>query len=165
MKPDWDKLAEEFKDSPIVGIADVDCTAGGKALCSTIGVRGYPTIKYWQADDDNAQDYKGGRGYDQLKSFTESTFKAGCNVDTLENCNADQKKIIGDLKGKDSSVMKGELKKVSDKLAQQQKELREHESKTAKITSTMNEDIKSTQKNLAMIKKIAKAGGIKHDEL
>jgi len=45
MKPDWDALSAEFKDSPKVIIGDVDCTAGGKPLCDKYGVRGYPTIK------------------------------------------------------------------------------------------------------------------------
>jgi thiol-disulfide isomerase/thioredoxin len=40
MKPDWDKLAEEFADSQKVVIADVDCTASGKALCEKYGVQG-----------------------------------------------------------------------------------------------------------------------------
>ena len=45
MKPDWAKLLKEYKDSASVVIADVDCTAGGKYLCSDIGVQGYLTIK------------------------------------------------------------------------------------------------------------------------
>ena len=40
MKPDWDKLSEEFSDSQKVVIADVDCTASGKALCEKYGVQG-----------------------------------------------------------------------------------------------------------------------------
>merc|ERR1711957_475935 len=56
MKPDWDKLMAEFKDSKTALVADVDCTAGGKALCDRIGVRGYPTIK--QGDPNNMEDYK-----------------------------------------------------------------------------------------------------------
>merc|ERR1712032_1705338 len=46
MKPDWDSLGAEYKDSTKVVIADVDCTAAGKPLCEKYGVRGYPTIKY-----------------------------------------------------------------------------------------------------------------------
>jgi len=45
MKPDWDTLGAEFKDSTKVVIGDADCTAGGKSLCDKFGVRGYPTIK------------------------------------------------------------------------------------------------------------------------
>lgn len=41
MKPDWDKLMDAFADSETQLIADVDCTAEGKDLCSTHGIRGY----------------------------------------------------------------------------------------------------------------------------
>jgi len=67
MKPDWDKLAAEFKDSAATVIADVDCTAGGKSLCEEIGVRGYPTIKYGGPND--LQDYNGGRDLPALQAF------------------------------------------------------------------------------------------------
>ena len=46
MKPDWDKLMEEFKDSPTALVADVDCTADGKPICDDNGVRGFPTLKW-----------------------------------------------------------------------------------------------------------------------
>lgn len=165
MKPDWDKLADEFKDSPIVQVFDVDCTAGGKELCTSAGVRGYPTIKYYQADEDEAQDYRGGRTFDALKTFTETTFKPGCNIETLDNCNDGQKKIIGELKGKDASVIGKQLTEVSGNLSAKQKELRDHERTTSVKTTELNNQIKEIQKNVSMVKKIAKASGVKHDEL
>merc|ERR1711982_206147 len=60
---------DEFKGSPTSLVADVDCTAGGKDLCSTHGVRGYPTIKY--GDPADLQDYKGGREYKDLDTFAQ----------------------------------------------------------------------------------------------
>lgn len=71
MKPDWDKLASEFQDSTSVLIADVDCTAGGKDLCETHGVKGYPTIKSFRAGDTEGEDYQGGRDFESLKSHAE----------------------------------------------------------------------------------------------
>jgi len=45
MKPDWDRLGEEFEDSKKVIIGDVDCTSpGGKPLCERFGTQGFPTI-------------------------------------------------------------------------------------------------------------------------
>jgi hypothetical protein len=45
MKPEWDRLGEEFKNSQHVNIMHVDCTANdGKPLCSQHGVTGYPTV-------------------------------------------------------------------------------------------------------------------------
>ncbi|EOD11964.1 hypothetical protein EMIHUDRAFT_257283, partial [Emiliania huxleyi CCMP1516] len=72
MKPDWDSLASTFEDSKKVLIADVDCTTGGKPLCEKYGVRGYPTIKYFNPPDEEGEDYKGGRSLDELKKFAEN---------------------------------------------------------------------------------------------
>jgi len=66
MKPDWDSLADEYKDSQTVLIADVDCTAGGQPLCEKYGVKGYPTIKTFRAGDADGEAYEGGRSLDDL---------------------------------------------------------------------------------------------------
>merc|ERR1719296_633200 len=87
MKPDWDKLMAEFKDSATILVADVDCTAGGKAKCDEVGVRGYPTIKY--GDPDDLQDYKGGRSYADLQKFAEG-LGPQCSPANLDLCDADK---------------------------------------------------------------------------
>jgi len=76
MKPAWDKLMGEFAGSPNVLVADVDCTAGGKDLCDKKGVSGFPTIKY--GDPDDLKDYEGGRDFDGLKAFAESSLGPQC---------------------------------------------------------------------------------------
>lgn len=40
MKPDWDKLGEEYAASSSVVIGDADCTDSGEALCTQFEVRG-----------------------------------------------------------------------------------------------------------------------------
>merc|ERR1711981_556550 len=65
MKPAWDKLMDEFKDSKTALVADVDCTVH-QDLCGKHGVQGYPTIKY--GDPNNMEDYQGGRSYDDLST-------------------------------------------------------------------------------------------------
>lgn len=90
MKPDWDKLAEEYKESSKVLIADVDCTAGGKSLCEKHGVRGYPTIKsYSPPDFDEGDSYEGGRDLDSLRKHADS-LGPSCSVDAKELCSAEQ---------------------------------------------------------------------------
>jgi len=93
MKPDWDKLSAEYEDSTSVLIADVDCTAGGKELCSSYGVRGYPTIKTGSPDD--LQDYKGGRDFAALKAHAE-TLGPSCGPGNLDLCDDAKKKQIED---------------------------------------------------------------------
>ena len=92
MKPDWDKLMEEYKESKTVLIADVDCTAGGKELCNEIGVRGYPTIKF--GDPNNLEDYKGGRTLADMKKHADENLGPSCGPDNLDLCDADKKASI-----------------------------------------------------------------------
>jgi len=95
MKPDWDKLIAEFKDSKTVLIADVDCTAGGKSLCDEVGVRGYPTIKY--GDPSDLQDYKGGRDFKALKKFADELGPT-CSPANIDLCDDEKKAKIEEFK-------------------------------------------------------------------
>ena len=92
MKPDWDKLMEEFADSKTALVADVDCTAEGKPICDDNGVRGFPTIKY--GDPSALEDYKGGRDYDSLKKFANENLKPMCSPTNIDLCDADKKAEI-----------------------------------------------------------------------
>jgi hypothetical protein len=92
MKPDWDKLMKEFADSPTAGVFDVDCTADGKPLCESNGVRGYPTIKY--GDPNNLEDYKGGRDYDALYKFASENLKPVCSPTNIDLCDDEKKAEI-----------------------------------------------------------------------
>jgi len=91
MKPDWDKLMAEYEGSTSVLVADVDCTTGGKELCSSVGVRGYPTIKTGSPDD--LQDFKGGRDFSSLKKHAE-TLGPSCGPANLDLCDDEKKKQI-----------------------------------------------------------------------
>jgi hypothetical protein len=93
MKPDWDTLAAEYEGSDKVLIADVDCTAAGKPLCDSKGVKGFPSIKSFSAGDADGEDYKGGRDLAALKKFA-SELGPGCSVNTIENCSAEQKEKL-----------------------------------------------------------------------
>jgi len=92
MKPAWDRLIEEFKDSKTALVADVDCTGGGQSLCQSVGVRGYPTIKY--GDPNNLEDYQGGRDFDALKQFAEANLGPSCGPDNLDLCDDEKKAMI-----------------------------------------------------------------------
>jgi len=92
MKPDWDKLMEEYKESKTVLIGDVDCTAGGKDLCNDVGVRGYPTIKF--GDPNNMEDYKGGRTFKDMKQHADENLGPSCGPDNLDLCDDEKKASI-----------------------------------------------------------------------
>jgi len=115
MKPDWDALGAEFKDHPKVVIGDVDCTAGGKSLCDKFGVRGYPTIKFFNPPDEEGEDYKGGRDLAALKKFASTELGPGCSVDAMDNCDATQKEELAKyiaMPAEERETMLTELKKA-----------------------------------------------------
>jgi len=92
MKPDWDSLMEEYKGHESKLIADVDCTAAGKPLCDSNGVKGFPTIKY--GDPADLQDYKGGRDLKSLKAHAEEKLVPMCSPAKLELCDDEKKAQI-----------------------------------------------------------------------
>jgi len=92
MKPDWDELMAEYQGNPGSLIADVDCTAEGKELCETHGVKGYPSIKY--GDPDDLKDYNGGRTLEDFKTFAAENLGPQCGPDHMDLCSEAVKKKI-----------------------------------------------------------------------
>eukprot|EP00571_Detonula_confervacea_P001351 CAMPEP_0172322576 /NCGR_PEP_ID=MMETSP1058-20130122/46274_1 /TAXON_ID=83371 /ORGANISM="Detonula confervacea, Strain CCMP 353" /LENGTH=217 /DNA_ID=CAMNT_0013038349 /DNA_START=48 /DNA_END=701 /DNA_ORIENTATION=- len=116
LKPDWDKLMEEFGSSATQLVGDVDCTAGGKPLCDENGVKGYPTLKW--GDPSDLQDYQGGRTFDDLKKFVEENLKPLCSVKNMDLCDDEKKsqieKYLGMAKGDLEAAVAAEEKKIAD---------------------------------------------------
>jgi len=113
MKPDWDKLMAEYKDSATILIADVDCTADGKELCNEIGVRGYPTIK--SGDPSDLQEYKGGRDLASLKKHAES-LGPSCSPANLDLCDEAKKKQIEEFTQLGAEKREAMIKEKTDEM-------------------------------------------------
>eukprot|EP00586_Coscinodiscus_wailesii_P002314 CAMPEP_0172477776 /NCGR_PEP_ID=MMETSP1066-20121228/1220_1 /TAXON_ID=671091 /ORGANISM="Coscinodiscus wailesii, Strain CCMP2513" /LENGTH=169 /DNA_ID=CAMNT_0013236661 /DNA_START=187 /DNA_END=696 /DNA_ORIENTATION=- len=169
MKPDWDKLMSAFSGSATQLVADVDCTAAGKPLCESNGVKGYPTIKW--GDPSDLQDYQGGRDYESLKTFAEENLKPVCSPANIELCDEDKKKEIetflamadADLDAKIAS----EEKKISDAESLFESELQKLQSAYQKLMEDKDKtiaDVKAAGLGLMKSCKAAKAKGSK-DEL
>jgi len=118
MKPDWDKLIAEYKDSATALVADVDCTAAGKPLCDSNGVRGFPTIKY--GDPSALEDYQGGRDFSSLQTFAKENLKPMCSPANLDLCEGDAKATIEKFLAMDDSAL-------ADAIAEKEKEQDEAE--------------------------------------
>jgi len=112
MKPAWDRLMSEFEESETALVADVDCTADGKELCTKVGVKGYPTLKY--GDPNNLEDYKGGRDYDDLLTFAKENLGPTCGPENIDLCDADQKAKIEAIQAKGLDVLEAEIKELDD---------------------------------------------------
>jgi hypothetical protein len=115
MKPAWDKLMKEFKNSKSTLIADVDCTAGGQKLCETVGVRGYPTIKH--GDPNSLEDYNGGRDFAAMKKFAEG-LKPSCSPFNLEICSGEEKTKIEELMKLPAADLTSKIKAEEAKLTE-----------------------------------------------
>jgi len=124
----WDQLMEEYKGSATALVADVDCTADGKELCETHGVRGYPSIKW--GDPSAMEDYEGGRTLADLQTFSAENLKPVCSPANLDLCDDDKKKEITELQAMPADELekkvdekKAEIKKAEDDFAEALKEL------------------------------------------
>ena len=169
MKPDWDKLMDETKDSETQLVADVDCTADGKPICDANGVKGFPTLKY--GDPSDLQDYKGGRDYDSLAKFVKEELKPMCSPKNIDLCDDEKKAQIEKLQAmsdadleaaiaaKDKEMEDAEttFKSEVEKLQAKYQELMEAKEKTAA-------DIKDS--GLGLMKSVLASRGTKgSDEL
>jgi len=100
MKPTWDALGDEYKDSSSVLIGDADCTVETE-LCQDHGIKGYPTIKYFTADTGpKGADYQSGRDAGSIKKFVEDTLEVKCLIDDTKECTEKEVKYIEKMKGK-----------------------------------------------------------------
>jgi len=124
MKPAWDKLMAEFKDSKTALVADVDCTGGGKDLCSDVGVRGYPTIK--QGDPNNLEDYKGGRDFDSLKKFAEENLGPTCGPANLDLCDDAKKAEIEKFSKMSASDLEATIKEKTEAMEKLETDFKEY---------------------------------------
>jgi uncharacterized coiled-coil protein SlyX len=158
MKPAWDKLIEEFKDSKTALVADVDCTAGGQALCNEIGVRGYPTIKY--GDPSNLEDYKGGRDFDSLKKFAEENLGPTCGPANLDLCDAEKKAEIEKYQKMSVAELEVSIKEKTESMEKLESDFKTFVEGLQKTYSSANEkkdkdieDIKNS--GLGLMKSVA----------
>jgi len=143
MKPDWDSLGAEYKDSKTVVIGDVDCTADGKSLCEKYGVRGYPTIKYFNPPDEEGEDSKGGRSLADLKKFAESELGPGCSVDAMENCSDAQKAELETYIAMPAADREAQLTALKTELADAEKK---HEALLKELQATYKSSMEGLEK-------------------
>merc|ERR1712193_67798 len=128
---------DEYKGSSTALVADADCTTGGKALCETHGVRGYPTIKW--GDPSSMEDYQGGRTLKDLQDFAAENLKPVCSPSNLDLCDDEKKKEISDLQ----ALSKEDL---DAKIAEKKKEIEAAE-------TTFNDGLKALQEKYEQLQK------------
>lgn len=147
MKPAWDRLGADYKESASVMIVDVDCTAEGSGTCQKVGVQGYPTIKYYPAGDKKGKDYQGGRDYDSLKSFVVKTLdKPVCDAATKKGCAKNEIEFLKKMDGKSKAELKNELKEKQAEFDTIKKEIKT-------VTKEFNTKTQAMKKRQAVIQR------------
>jgi len=156
MKPAWDKLMEEFKDSKTALVADVDCTVH-QDLCGKHGVQGYPTIKY--GDPNNLEDYQGGRSFDDLQKFAKENLGPSCGPANLDLCDADQKAKVEEALAMsdadlDAKISEGE-KKMEEAESTFKSEVEKLQAKYEQLSKDKDETIANVKSSgLGMLKSV-----------
>jgi protein disulfide-isomerase-like protein len=70
LAPVWKELGDLYADNTNVAIAHIDCTQA-KDVCSTAGVKGYPTLKSMYKGEEYKA-YRGARDFKALKEFVDA---------------------------------------------------------------------------------------------
>jgi len=120
MKPAWDKLMKEYKGHESILVADVDCTASGKDLCETVGVKGFPTIKY--GDPNNLEVYEGGRDEKALAAFAKENLGPTCGPANLDLCDDDKKAQINKFLAMSLDDLKAAIKEKDELMSKAEKD-------------------------------------------
>jgi hypothetical protein len=169
MKPDWDKLMTEYADHATTLVGDVDCTAAGKPLCDSNGVKGFPTIKH--GDPANLDDYNGGRDYAALSSFA-AGLKPLCSPSNLSLCDDDQKAEIERVSALSLEELNAAIAEGEQKIEDAEKNFKDEVSKLQKAYEGLQKDKEATiaavkADGLGLMKSVraAKKSSGAHDEL
>jgi len=114
MKPDWDKLMKEFDGNDKTLVGDVDCTAAGKPLCDSNGVKGFPTIKH--GDPASLEAYEGGRDFASLRKFAKG-LKPSCSPANIDLCDEEGKAKIQKVQEMSADELAAKIAEGDKKLA------------------------------------------------
>jgi len=158
MKPAWDTLMDDFKDSTTAVIGDIDCTVH-QDLCGKYGVQGYPTIKH--GDPNNMEDYQGGRTLEDLQTFAKENLGPSCGPGNLDLCDADRKKSIDEALALsdadlDAKITEGE-KSLKDAETNFNRESRKLQATYEKLTKEKDETIANVKSSGLGVLKSVKA--------
>merc|ERR1712228_366859 len=124
-----------------MGIADVDCTADGEALCQQYGVGGYPTIKYFVDGDMDGTDYQGGRDFDSLKSHVADKLEVKCDISNPTDCTDKEKAYIEKMKAKSADDLKAQITRLNGmKEGSMKPELKQWLMQRLRILKALNKD-------------------------
>ena len=143
-------MTEEFADSSVALVAEVNCQSDGRALCERNGVAGYPTIL--QGDPLALKEYEGDRDYDSLKQFASDKLRGVCTPANIEHCDEEKAELIRSLQALTTAELKA---KVQDAEGQ----IKAYEDKFEKHVEDMRKRVKEMEAEKAESFKVAEEKG------
>jgi hypothetical protein len=148
LKPAWDKLREEYKDSKTQLVAAVDCASpGGKPLCEANKIRGYPTLKW--GDPDNLEDYSGLRDFESLKAFVDEKLKPICSPTHMDLCDKATTKEIKKLHKLKMDALQEKIKNEEGKI---EKLEADHKKYAEDMKAKYHDAVKDKEAKIAAVK-------------
>merc|ERR1712125_56715 len=153
-------LEKEFEGHDVGFVASVDCTAGGKPLCDSNGIQGFPTLKW--GDPNALEDYQGGRSLDSLKSFATENLKPVCSVSNIDLCDDEKKAQIAKYQAMDADELKKAIEESEGEISAAEKNFSDEVSKLQKAYEKLMETKESTiasvkSSGLGLMKSVKKA--------
>jgi len=147
------------------------CTAAGKPLCDSNGVKGFPTIKYGSPSD--LQDYQGGRDFDALLEFASENLGPTCSPDNLELCSDEKKAEIAKFTEMGADALQEKVTALDKQIADADEtfntELKKLQESYEKLQKDKEDSIAEAKgQGLGMMKSVLaslKSGGDDKDEL
>ena len=155
MKPDWDKLGDEFFEHQSVLIGDVDCTVE-KELCSKYGIKGFPTLKVF--NDGSEEAYEGGRDYTSLKKFADENLGPSCNSLNKDLCTAEQLATLEEMEALGEEEIKARISAselaASAATAKFELALKNLQERYEQLSAEKDAELELANKPLKMLRKI-----------
>merc|ERR1711881_483261 len=68
LAPEYVKAAAALAEHENIAVAKIDATVHGE-LAQKYGVKGYPTLKWFKGDPENALEYSGGRQEPEISNW------------------------------------------------------------------------------------------------
>lgn len=136
---------KEFENHETILVGDVDCTADGKTLCGTVGVKGYPTIKH--GDPSDLKDYQGGRDFASLDKFAKA-LKPSCSPANIQLCDEEQTAKIEAIKALSDEELSKKIDEGEKKLAAAEKLFNDEVQKLQNKYQQLQKEKEETEKEI-----------------
>lgn len=150
LAPAWDQLADEFTDNDAVVIGSVDCTAeDNKDLCSQMGVRGFPTLKYFTGGDAAGEKYESGRDFDALLEFAKENLGPTCSPANMDLCNEEQTAAIKAAQALSPEELNSKIAELEKQISDAEETFKTEVEKLQKTYEKLMEDKDAAAKAVA----------------